>query len=110
MNIGFNGFNDNTVTFEADATVEKGCLVKLIEDNTVGACTGGDKVVGVCVNVREGYAAVKLAGYAELPVEGAVDVGLNKLCAASSTTLKESESGREYLVVSCGTDTIGVIL
>jgi len=68
MNIGFNGFCENTVTFEADETVRKGSLVKIINDNTVSACESGDKVCGVCVNVREGYAAVQLNGYAEIPV------------------------------------------
>ncbi|MBQ7385765.1 MAG: hypothetical protein IJW04_04565 [Ruminococcus sp.] len=110
MNIGFNGFCDNTVTFEADATVKKGTLLKLIDDNTVSVCDEGDKVVGVCVNVREGYAAVKLFGYAEIPVEGAVNVGYQNLSAASSEAFKADANGREYLVVSADTDTIGVIL
>lgn len=110
MNIGFNGFCENTVTFEADSTVEKGTLVKLIDDNTVAACETGDKVAGVCVNVREGYAAVKLYGYAEIPVEGAVNVGYQTLSAANSTSFKADGSGREYLVVSTDTDAIGVIL
>ncbi len=110
MNIGFNGFYDNTVTFEADSTVEKGTLLKLIDDNTVAACEDGDKAMGVCVNVREGYAAVKLYGYAEIPVEGAVNVGYQNLSAASDKALKADTNGREYLVVSAGTDTIGVIL
>lgn len=110
MNIGFNGFCENTVTFEADATVKKGTLLKLIDDNTVSACDEGDKVVGVCVNVREGYAAVKLYGYTELPAEGSVNVGYQKLSAASATALKADVNGREYLVVSAGTDTVGVIL
>ena len=110
MNIGFNGFYDNTVTFEADSTVEKGTLLKLIDDNTVSACTDGDKVVGVCVNVREGYAAVKLCGYTEIPVEGAVNVGYQTLSAASANAFKADANGREYLVVSADTDTIGVIL
>lgn len=110
MNIGFNGFCDSTVTFEADATVEKGTLVKLIDDNTVAACEEGDKVVGICVNVREGYAAVKLYGYAEIPVEGAVSVGYQTLSAANSTCIQFDAEGREYLVVSAGTDTVGVIL
>ena len=110
MNIGFNGFYDNTVTFEADSTVEKGSLLKLIDDNTVSVCEAGDKVAGVCVNVREGYAAVKLYGYAEIPCEGAVNVGFQKLSASNATSLKTDENGREYLVVSADTDTIGVIL
>ncbi len=110
MNIGFNGFCDNTVTFEADATVVKGSLVKLIDDNTVAACESGDKVVGVCVNVREGYAAVQIKGYAEIPVEGAVNVGYQTLSAADTVAFKADDAGREYLVVSADTDTIGVIL
>ncbi len=110
MNIGFNGFCENTVTFEADSTVEKGSLVKLIDDNTVAACESGDKVAGVCVNVREGYCAVKLYGYAEIPVEGAVNIGYQTLSAANASSLKYDAEGREYLVVSAGTDTVGVIL
>ncbi len=110
MNIGFNGFCDNTVTFEADATVKKGSLLKLIDDNTVSECVAGDKVVGVCVNVREGYAAVKLYGYAELPIEGVVNVGYQTLSAANGKALKADAKGREYLVVSADTDSIGIIL
>lgn len=110
MNIGFNGFYDNTVTFEADSTVAKGTLLKLIDDNTVSACEAGDKVAGICVNVRDGYAAVKLCGYAEIPVEGSVNVGFRTLSAASDIALKADENGREYLVVMTDTDTIGVIL
>lgn len=110
MNIGFNGFCENTVTFEADSTVAKGTLLKLIDDNTVSACDNGDKVVGVCVNVRDGYAAVKLYGYAEIPVEGSVNVGYQTLSAASADAFKADSNGREYLVVSADADTIGVIL
>lgn len=110
MNIGLNGFNDNTVTFEATEEVAKGTLVKLIDDNTVAPCEAGDKVVGVCVNERQGYAAVKLCGYAELPVEGAVNIGYQTLAAADGTSLKADANGREYLVVSADTDVIGLIL
>lgn len=110
MNIGFNGFNENTVTFEADASVFKGALVKMIDDNTVAACESGDKVCGICVNVREGYAAVQLKGYAEVAVSGAVNVGYQSLAAASSTTMQSDETGREYLVVSADTETAGIIL
>lgn len=110
MNIGLNGFNDNTVTFEATAEVSKGTLVKLIDDNTVAPCENGDKVVGVCVNERQGYAAVKLCGYVELPAEGAVNVGYQTLSAADGNTFKADANGREYLVVSADTDVIGVIL
>lgn len=108
--MGFNGFYDYTVTFEADTTVEQGSLVKMIDDNTVGICEEGDKVCGVCVNVREGYAAVKLAGYVEIAVSGSVNVGYQKLSAADSTSMKTDTQGREYLVVSADTDTAGIIL
>lgn len=110
MNIGFNGFCENTVTFEAESNVEKGSLVKITDDNTVGACEGGDKVCGVCVNVRDGYAAVKLYGYAEIPVEGAVNVGYQTLSAANGSAMQFDAQGKEYLVLSADTDAIGVIL
>lgn len=108
--MNFNGFCDYTITFEADDTVKPGVLVKMTDDNTVGACADGDKVCGVCVNVREGYAAVKIAGYAEVAVSGGVSVGYQKLSSADSTSMKTDTDGREYLVVSAGTDTAGIIL
>ena len=110
MNIGFNGFCENTVTFEADETVRKGSLVKIIDDNTVSACESGDKVCGVCVNVREGYAAVQLNGYAEISVSGEVQVGYQTLSAYDGVSLKSDDQGREYLVVSASADTAGIIL
>lgn len=110
MNIGFNGFGENTVTFEADATVKKGSVVKLIDDNTVAACESGDKFCGVCVNVREGYAAVQLKGYTELAVSSDIGVGYQMLSAASDASVAVDEGGREYLVVSAGADTVGIIL
>ena len=110
MNMSFNGFCDYTITFEADSTVKPGTLVKMIDDNTVGACADGDKVCGVCVNVREGYAAVKIAGYTEVTVSGAVSVGYQKLSAADSNSMKVNTQGKEYLVVSAGSDTAGIIL
>ncbi len=108
--MNFNGFCDYTVTFEADETVEQGTLVKMIDDNTVGACTAGDKVCGVCVNVREGYAAVKIAGFTEVAVNGGVSVGFQKLSAADGLAFKADTEGREYLVVSADADTAGIIL
>ena len=103
MNIGFNGFCENTVTFEAESNVKKGSLVKITDDNTVGVCEGGDKVCGVCVNVRDGYAA-------EIPVEGAVNVGYQTLSAANGSAMQFDAQGKEYLVLSADTDAIGVIL
>ena len=108
--MNFNGFCDYTITFEADETVKPGTLVKMVDDNTVGACTDGDKVCGVCVNVREGYAAVKIAGYTEVGISGSVEVGYQKLSAADGLAMKADTDGREYLVVSAGADTAGIIL
>ena len=110
MNVSYNGFGENILTMECDEGLKAGVLVTLKDDGKVYGAKDGDAICGYAVNVREGYAAVKLAGYAELPVESAVNVGFVKLSAASGTALKEDTNGRECLVVSSGTDTIGVIL
>ena len=109
MNIAFNGFNENTVTFEADSTVVAGCLVKMVDDNKVAAAENGDKFCGVCVNVREGYAAVQLSGYTEVAFSGELSVGYQTLVASDNTGVKSGD-GREYLVLSATGTYAGIIL
>ncbi len=110
MNISFNGFMENTVTFECDESVAAGMPVKLSESGKVTACEDGDKICGVCVNVREGFAAVQLRGFVNLPCEGGIPCGFTAVCAATDGKVKASDTGREVLVVSADTETAGFIL
>lgn len=111
MNINFSGYNENVVTFAVDGNgVTMGTPVKMSSSGTVSACESGDSMVGVAVNVRNGYAAVQLSGYIELPTDSTVTVGYQTLAAATDGKVEENASGREYLVVTSSTGIVGFIL
>ena len=55
---------------------------------------------GICKSVRNGYAAVQLKGYVQMPSTGSISLGYSKLAAAAGGKIKaDSTNGREYLVV-----------
>ncbi len=111
MNINFSGYNENVVTFAVDGSgVTMGTPVKMSSSGTVKACESGDSMVGVAVNVRNGYAAVQLTGYIEMPTDSSVEVGYQTLAACADGKVEASASGREYLVVTQGTGIVGFIL
>lgn len=112
MNINFSGYNENVVTFMvAEGTdVLMGTPVKMSSDCTVQPCADSDAIVGVAVNVRNGYAAVQLNGYIEMPTDSKISVGYKKLCAGADSKVKENADGREYLVVTSTDSTVGFIL
>lgn len=110
MNISFNGFNENVLTFIADSSVEEGMPVKMSGDGTVAKCSANDAFCGLCVSVRSGYAAVQLTGYAVFPAGAKIAAGYKKLAVNSSGKVATNESGREYLVVNSSETEIGIIL
>lgn len=111
MEVNFCGYNESVATFAAESGVTPGVPVKMTSSNTVGVCSNGDNIVGVAVNVRDGYAAVQLSGYAELDTtDTALAVGYQKLSCAGSNKVKASSTGREYLVVSVADGVVGFIL
>lgn len=111
MNVNFSGYNENVVTFEVDeSTVVMGCPVKMTSSDTVGLCEDSDVMSGVALNVRNGYCAVQLTGYIEMPTDETFEVGYNKICAAADSKVKSSDSGREYLVVHTQPGVVGFIL
>lgn len=111
MNLSFNGFNENTITFEADsALVKAGVAVTLGDDGKVSAAKEGDKICGVAVNVREGFAAVQVTGYVNLPAAEKIPCGFQKITADAQGRAQLNDTGREVLVVISETDTVGIIL
>lgn len=65
MNVNFNGYGENVATFVADSSLTAaGVPVKITADGTVGKCSANDIFCGICVGLRDGYAAVQLSGYA----------------------------------------------
>ena len=97
-------------TFEADSTVEVGTLVKFVNNYKVTACENGDDFHGICVNARDGFAAVQIDGCAEILYFGDINLGYQKLSAFSSTRVSVSENGKEHLVMSVGASFIGILL
>ena len=110
MNVDFKGFAENVATFEATSAVKTGDLVKMSANFKVAPCAANDDFIGICVGVRDGYAAVQLSGYAEIPCTDTVTVGMALLVAGSASTAAAAETGRERLVVYAASTYIGVIL
>jgi hypothetical protein len=114
MEVSFNGYGENAVTFEAQDDVTAGAPVKMAGNGTVGACASGDDFCGVALNVRGGYAAVQLCGYVRLPYSGtAPAVGWQALSAAGDGAVQVAANGsRTMLVVDTDetTKTCGILL
>lgn len=109
MDINFNGFQKNVLTFECTSAVAAGDLVKMSASGKVAPVSANDDFIGVCVKARDGYAAVQLSGYVEAAKSGTVNVGYNKLVAASSG-VKTAEAGIDRLVIYSDSTTVGFIL
>lgn len=110
MDINFNGFNENVITLQADSSVTKGCTVKMKTSGVVEKAGEGDRFCGVCLNVREGIAAIQLTGYTELKLTGSgVTPGYHAL-VSSGDGVMSSQDGSEYLVLCVDSEKVGLIL
>ena len=109
MEINFKGYKENVLTFECDSTVTAGKAVKMTSSGKVTACSADDGFIGFAVAVRDGFAGVQLDGYTEAAKSGTVNVGYNKLVAASSG-VKAAQSGIDRLVIYVDDNTVGFIL
>ncbi|MBQ2944284.1 MAG: hypothetical protein IJD93_06320 [Ruminococcus sp.] len=110
MNKSFMGFMENTITFECDETVKAGVPVKVVESGKVTACAEGDKICGVCVNVRDSFASVQVAGFVTLACDGEVSCGFTNVSATAEGKVKADETGRQVLVITADENTAGFIL
>ncbi len=110
MNISFNGYKENAVTFMASGNLKKGMLVKMTSNKTVAPCAANDKFIGVCVDVRGDYATIITEGYVNLPAAKAISVGYQTLSASANNTVTSGTTGREYLVVDSDSTSVGFIL
>lgn len=110
MNVSFNGFGENVVTFETEGSVGAGMPVMVSASGKVKAANG--VFCGICVGKRNGYAAVQLSGYVKVAFDSAPAVGYTKLVGKSGKVSTDTSTGREYLVVDIDTvaKTAGIIL
>lgn len=111
MNVNFNGYGENAVTFEADSNLTTaGVPVKMTDNGKVTACASGEVFCGICLSVRDGYAVVQLGGYVTVPAKTKIAAGYKKLATGENSCVAVSTSGREYLVVNSTADSVGFIL
>ena len=111
MNVKFNGFGENVLTFEADsALTQAGVAVALDEEGKVYPAASGDKICGVAVNVRDGYAAVQLKGYTELAAAEKIPCGYQCVGVDGQGKLVADGSGTQVLVLMSQGDKAGFIL
>lgn len=104
MEISLQGYRENVATFEASETVKPGDLVKLTANGKVSPCAKDDLFIGVVISVRDGYAAVQLAGYCRLAYEGTQpDLGWQTLSAQGATSMKSDAAGHLCLITDVDT-------
>ena len=111
MNVSFNGFGENVLTFETQGTITAQAPV-MVTDKRKGQ-RGKRRVLRNLHHVRNGYAAVQLKGYVRVPYSGtAPTVGFVKLKASDGKAVVDASNGREYLVIDVDTTagTAGIIL
>ena len=112
MSVSFNGFGQQVATFEAASGVAAGKPVAVSANNKVQAVTSG-AFCGICIGVKNGFAAVQTRGYITVPYSGTLEVGFKKLAAATGGKVAvDTTNGREYLVVDVDSvsGTAGIIL
>lgn len=112
MKVKFDGYGEKLLTFECAESLKVGDLVKMVGSETVGVCSSGDKFIGVCRAVRDGFASVQLSGYTELPYSDSITVGHLILAADGSGGVKISTSGTSYWVIAVDTvnKTAGILI
>ena len=111
MNLSFNGFNENVITFEAEPALTKaGVAVKITADGKAAPAVEGDSVYAVAVNVRDGYAAVQVGGFVNVPAAEKIPCGMQKISVNAEGCAVCDESGAQVLVVVSDEQSAGIIL
>ncbi len=115
MKVSMEGMGEQVATFEAETegagAVTAGTAVKLSGSGKVCACTAeGDVPAGAALSVRNGYAAVQVAGYVKLPCAAGLAVGYQRLATDASGKLTAADAGRGALVTDVENGVCGVIL
>lgn len=110
--VAFTGFNENMVTFKCSGLIDVGSIVSITANGTVGVSSDSAVFSGIVRSVRDGYAAVQVSGYIEVPYTGtAPALGYTSVVANGDYGIK-SGSGRNAIVVEVDTKkkTCGMLL
>ena len=120
MEIDFRGHDEQVVTFECDESVQAGTFVEMCANNKVTKanrfhyeCTHTG-FIGLCVAVRNGYAAIQLRGYVEAPSKEKIPLSYQKLAVTKNNEIVLGDDiedmGNSRLVVFSNGKTVGFIL
>ncbi len=111
MTANYQGLNREVITIKCNSNVNApGQLVKLSDNGIVSKCGDGDTPIGLVLNVRNGYAAVQISGYMEIPHNGTLNAGYQKIGASGDKELKLSaESEKQVLVLDASNSTLRFI-
>lgn len=107
----FVDYGESALIFIADSSLtEAGQFVKIVASGTVGRCEVGDSFCGLCLAVRDGFAAVQLKGFAVAKTKSKIQIGYQSLVAGEKGCVIPRPHGRKYLVVTSGYNKVGFIL
>lgn len=103
--ISYEGVGQMMATFQCGEAVKMGQVVKVSNDSTVAPCAAGERIAGMAVVVRDGFASVQLSGFIAVKAAGVSTTGWVKLSADGSGGMKADEgAGTPYLVVQTDAD------
>ena len=112
MNLNLHGLDKQVVTFKCSSDITSpGQFVKMGGSNSVKLCGSGDEPIGVCLGVRNGYAAVQIRGYVEVKQNGTITVGYNTISAVTDSIIKRDyDSPLRVLVLYALGGVAGILL
>ena len=104
MSVSFEGFNEKFATFQCASGLTAGTPVKLTANGKVGACSKGERMIGVAAAVSlDNHALVQVEGYVQMAYSGtnAPALGWTKMVTAEGggLTADSATAGSEYLVL-----------
>ncbi len=110
MNVCYDGIGYLAVTVPAGScAADKVCM--LSADGEADGCTSGGRFMGLCEEVKQGLAAVQVAGFAKVKYSGtAPALGFTKLAADGNGGISANSNGQEYLVMAVDTAALTVTM
>ncbi len=107
MNVYYNGFDTQEITFTTMATLAEKRVVVLESTGNVNYPDAGAPFTGIVSSYRNGMASVIVRGYAEASFRNSVPrVGICKLSPDANGYLEvDEENGKPYTVISVDTST-----
>ena len=112
MKVSFEGIGETVVTLHSAGNTA-GMCVKLSANKTAAACAAGERIAGLSLADKGGFACVQLGGAVTVPYTGtAPAVGFAILTADGNGGVKTAETGDSYVVVDKDTTakTLTIIL